>query len=122
MEEERRKAQGGPFHLSIEVWGRNESPNIRDLSTSGVFIYTEKASQYKPGDEIDLVLKFPTEEETMWLQVEVSRVAEDGIGVKFLNIIPYYEEIIERCFMALSNSQNQRAKPHHFPLSDCSSS
>ena len=63
MEQERRRAPRTPFHLGIEVWGRNESPNITDLSTNGVFISSEKASQYKPGDEIDLVLKFPTEEE-----------------------------------------------------------
>ncbi len=99
MEKERRRALRTPFHLEIEVWGRDESPNITDLSTSGVFISSENASQYKPGDEIDIVLKFPTEEEAMWLQVEVSRVAEDGIGVKFLNVTPYYAEIIERCYM-----------------------
>ena len=106
MEQERRKAPRTVFYLGIEAWGRNESPNITDLSTSGVFIYTEKASQYKPGDEIDLVLKFPTEEEAMWLQVELSRVAEDGIGVKFLNVTPYYAEIIERCYMAYTDLQN----------------
>lgn len=106
MGQERRRAPRTPFHLEIEVWGRNDSPNIADLSTSGVFIYTEKASQYKPGDKIDLVLKFPTEEEAMLLQVEVSRVAEDGIGVKFLNVTPYYAEIIERCYMALTDQEN----------------
>ena len=106
MEQERRKAPRTAFYLEIEVWGRNESPDITDLGTSGVFIYTEKASQYKPGDEIDLVLKFPTEEEAMWLQVELSRVAEDGIGVKFLNVTPYYAEIIERCYMAYTDLQN----------------
>jgi len=103
MEQERRKAPRTTFHLEIEVWGRNESPNISNLSTSGVFIYTEEASQYKPGDEIDLVLKFPTEEEAMWLTAEISRVAEEGIGVKFLNLTPYYAEIIERCYMALTD-------------------
>ena len=106
MEQERRRAPRTPFHLEIEVWGRNESPNITDLSTNGVFIYTEKAYQYKPGDEIDLVLQFPTEEEAMWLQAEVSRVAEEGIGAKFLNVTPYYAEIIERCYMAFTDLQN----------------
>ena len=107
MEEERRKAPRTPFFLEIEVWGRNEDPNIRDLSTSGVFIFTEKASQYKPGDEIDLVLQFPTEEQAMLLQAEVSRVAEDGIGVKFLNLTPYYAEIIERCYTAFTGEKGR---------------
>lgn len=106
MEQERRKAPRTAFHLEIEVWGRNDLANITDLSTSGVFIYTEKASQYKPGDEIDLVLKFPTEEEAIMLKAEVSRVAEKGIGVRFLNVTPYYAEIIERCYMAFTDLQN----------------
>lgn len=42
----------------------------------------------------------------MLLQVEVSRVAEDGIGVKFLNVTPYYAEIIERCYRALTDQEN----------------
>lgn len=106
MEQERRKAPRTAFHLEIEVWGRNQSSNIADFSTSGVFIYTEKTSQYKPGDELDLVLKFPTEEEAMLLKAEVSRVAEDGIGVKFLNVTPYYAEIIERCYMAFKDPKD----------------
>ena len=106
MEQERRMAPRTPFHLPIEVWGRNEFPRITDLSTSGVFISSEKASQYKPGDEIDLVLQFPAEEEAMLLQVEVRRVAEEGIGAKFLNVTPYYAEIIERCYMVFSDLQN----------------
>ena len=89
MEEERRKSSRTPLYLEIEVWGRDESTSIRNLSTSGVFIFTDKTSQYKPGDEIELVLKLPTEEEAMLLRGEVSRVTEDGIGVKFLNLTPY---------------------------------
>ena len=106
MEEERRKSSRTPFYQEIVVWGREESPSIRNLSTSGVFIYTESASQYKPGDEIDLVLKLPTEEEAMLLQVEVIRVTADGIGVKFLNLTSYYAEIIERCYAALRDQLN----------------
>ena len=106
MEEERRKSSRTPFYLEIEVWGRDKSTSIRNLSTSGAFIYTEKVSQYKPGDEIDLLLKLPNEEEAMLLQVEVSRVTEDGIGVKFLNLTPYYAEIIERCYVALRDQLN----------------
>ena len=108
MEEERRKSSRTPFYLEIEVWGRDESTSIRNLSTSGVFIYTEKVSQYKPGDEIDLLLKLPNEGEAMLLQVEVSRVTEDGIGVKFLNVTPYYAEIIERCYGAFRDLPNPK--------------
>jgi Tfp pilus assembly protein PilZ len=106
MEEERRKSSRTPFYLEIEMWGQDVSSSIRNLSTSGVFIYTEEASQYKPGDKIDLVLKLPTEEEAMLLQVEVIRVTEDGIGVKFLNLTPYYAEMIKRCYTALRDQLN----------------
>ena len=98
MEQERRKLTRIPFYLEIEVWGRNDSHSIRNLSTSGVFIFTDKVSQYEPGDEIELILKLPTEEEAMLLRGVVSRVTEDGIGVKFLNLTHYYAKIIERCY------------------------
>lgn len=107
MEQERRRAPRTAFRLEVEVWGHKGPHKITDLSTSGVFIHTEKASQYVPGDGIDLVLKFPTEGEAMLLKAEVSRVTEEGIGVKFLNLTPYHAEIIEKCYKAFSDTAPQ---------------
>ncbi len=107
MEDERRRAPRTAFRLEVEVWGHQGTHKIEDLSTSGVFIHTERPSQYKPGDEIDLVLKFPTEGEAMLINARVSRITEEGIGVKFINLTSYYAEIIEKCYDALSDTKGE---------------
>lgn len=104
MEEERRRSPRTTFRLEVEVWGHQGPHKITDLSTSGVFIHTENSSQYKPGDEVDLVLKFPTEGEAMLIKAEVSRITEEGIGVRFVNLTPYYAEIIEKCYETFSDT------------------
>jgi hypothetical protein len=107
MEDERRKAPRTAFRLEVEVWGHQGPHKITDLSTSGLFIHTETPSQYKPGDEIDLVLKFPTEGEAMLINARISRITKEGIGVKFVNLTPYYAEIIEKCYDALEDASPQ---------------
>lgn len=107
MEDERRKAPRTAFRLEVEVWGHQGPHKITDLSTSGVFIHTEAPSQYKKGDEIDVVLKFPTEGEAMLIKAKISRITEEGIGVKFINLTPYYAEIIEKCYDALDDADSE---------------
>lgn len=107
MEDERRIAPRTPFRLEVEIWGHKGPHKITDLSPGGVFIHTERASQYRPGDEVDLVLKFPTEGEAMLIKAQIARVTEEGIGVKFINLTPYYAEIIERCYDALSGTTSE---------------
>lgn len=107
MDDERRKAPRTALRLEVEVWGHQGPHKITDLSTSGVFIHTETPSQYKPGDEIDLVLKFPTEGEAMLIKARISRITKQGIGVTFINLTPYYAEIIEKCYDALDDVNSQ---------------
>lgn len=107
MEDERRKAPRTALRLEVEVWGHQGPHKITDLSTSGVFIHTEATSQYKPGDEIDLVLKFPTEGEAMLIKAQISRITKEGIGVKFINLTAYYAEIIEKCYDTLDDTNSQ---------------
>ena len=107
MKDERRRAPRTTFRLEVEVWGRQGPHKIEDLSTSGVFIHTESPSQYKPGNEIDLVLKFPTQGEAMLIKAQVSRITEEGIGVKFIDLTPYYAGIIEKCYDALRDANSE---------------
>jgi hypothetical protein len=39
----------------------------------------------------------------MLIKARVSRVTEAGIGVKFINLTPYYAQIIEKCYDTLSD-------------------
>ncbi len=104
MTQEERKAARVDFRLELEIWGHRGPNIVMDLSTSGFFIQTENPSQYKTGDEIDLVLKFPTEEEAMLLKAQVARITSSGIGAKFINITPHYAKIIEDCYNAFQDT------------------
>jgi hypothetical protein len=96
MEQKERKAPRIDFNLEIEIWGWGHS-TITDLSTTGVFIYSGKSSQFKEGEGIDLLMKFPGEEEPMLVKAEVVRVAAEGIGVRFTNLPEAYAKVIEDC-------------------------
>jgi len=104
MAQEERKTTRVDFRLELEIWGHRGPNNIMDLSTSGLFIQTENPSQHKPGDEIDLVLKFPTEEEAMLLKAQVVRINNSGIGAKFINLTPHSAKIIEDCYKAFKDT------------------
>jgi hypothetical protein len=94
---EKRKSFRIDYELEIEVWGRRGPNKIANLSTRGVFIYSAKPSQFKPGDEIDIVLNFPFEEEAMKIKAQVVRVTDLGIGVEFMNLGFGHIRALERC-------------------------
>ena len=102
-EEERRNAPRAPSRLEVEVWGRSGENRITNLSVLGAFIYTEAAAKFRPDDEVDLVLTFPTEDEAMLLKGQVKHVTEKGIGIQFvkltsdhINVIAKYYSILRR--------------------------
>jgi len=105
-EEERRDAPRVPSRLEVEVWGSSGENEITDLSVTGAFIYTEATSQFQPDDEVDLVLKFPTEEEAMLVKGQVKRVTERGVGVEFVKLTSEYIRVIAKFYSTL-----RRAKP-----------
>ena len=106
MEQERRKAPRTNFSLEVEVWGHKGPNKIADLSTGGVFIYAERPSEFQVGDKIDLVLKFPTQQEAMLLKAQVSRVTDDGVGVKVTELTPEHAKIIEDCYNAFHEADS----------------
>jgi Tfp pilus assembly protein PilZ len=72
----------------------------------GVFIKTEKISQYIPGDEIDLITKFPIRDEAMMLKGQVARVSDEGIGVRFTGLNPNQADVIGDCISSYRDWQN----------------
>jgi hypothetical protein len=105
MGQERRGAPRAAIRLEVEVWGHHGPNKISDLSTRGVFIHTERPSQYRRGDEVELVLKFPTQQEAMLLKAEVSRVTNGGIGVKFNRLTLDQVKVIEGCYGAFRDTR-----------------
>jgi hypothetical protein len=105
-DKERRDAPRAPSRLEVEVWGSSGENEMTDLSVTGAFIYTEAPSQFKPDDEIDLVLKFPTEEEAMLVKGQIKRVTERGIGIEFIKLTSEYIKVIAKFYRNL-----RRTKP-----------
>ncbi len=97
-ERERRDAPRAPSRLEVEVWGRSGDTEMTDLSVTGAFIYTEASSQLKPDDEVDLVLKFPTEDEAMLVQGKVKRVTGRGVGIEFMKLTTEQIKIIAKYY------------------------
>ena len=104
-EEERRDAPRAPSRLEVEVWGNSGDGEITDLSVTGAFIYTDTASQFKPEDEVDLVLKFPTEDEAMLVKGRVKRVTGRGVGIEFMKLTREYINIIAKYYRKLRRAK-----------------
>ena len=104
-EEERRDAPRAPSRLEVEVWGNSGDGEITDLSVTGAFIYTDTASQFKPEDEVDLVLKFPTEDEAMLVKGRVKRVTGRGVGIEFVKLTREYINIIGKYYSKLRRTK-----------------
>ena len=97
-ERERRDAPRAPSRLEVEVWGASGDTEMTDLSVTGAFIYTEASSKFKPDDEVDLVLKFPTEDEAMLVKGQIKRVTERGVGIEFTKLTSEHIKIIGRYY------------------------
>ena len=108
MGQERRGAPRATIRLEVEVWGHQGPNKISDLSTRGVFIHTDRPSEYRRGDKVELVLRFPTEQEAMLLKAQVSRVTSGGIGVKFNRLTPYQVKVIEGCYDAFRDTRSPK--------------
>ena len=97
-DKERRDAPRAPSRLEVEVWGRSGDTEMTDLSVTGAFIYTEASSHLKPDDEVDIVLKFPTEDEAMLVKGQVKRVTGRGVGIEFVDLTTEQIKIIAKYY------------------------
>jgi c-di-GMP-binding flagellar brake protein YcgR len=71
---------------------------VKDLSLSGLFIQTPNSSQFKTGDEVEVVMQLPGEDKPTHLDARVRRVATNGIGVEFVRVEPKHQAALEYCF------------------------
>jgi Tfp pilus assembly protein PilZ len=86
------------FHLPVMIKGQKGLVKVLDLSLSGLFIEVRDASKFKPGDEIELVMKLPQEKSSILVKTRVARVTAQGIGVNFQDLTPKQQMSLEYCF------------------------
>jgi c-di-GMP-binding flagellar brake protein YcgR len=97
MSKEKRKDPRIDLFVQVKIKHQGLH-KVKDLSLSGLFILTPNASQFKRGEEIEVVLRLPGEDKPMYLDARVRRVATDGIGVEFVKVPPKEQAALEYCF------------------------
>jgi c-di-GMP-binding flagellar brake protein YcgR len=98
MDLEKRKNPRIDFHLELTIKGYEGSMEMRDLSLGGLLIQVDDPSHFNQGDVIHLVMLLPFEDKPIDVKAKVTRVTSEGVGVEYMNLLPYQEMIIEQCF------------------------
>ena len=98
MANEKRGNARIDFHLPVTIKGHQGLNKVKDFSMGGLFIEMEDAPQFKQGDEIDLIMKLPHENNTMQVRALVTHVTGKGIGVEFVDLSPQHAMALENCF------------------------
>ena len=97
MSEDKRKNPRIDLYVQVRIKHQGVH-KVKDLSLSGLFIQLQDTSQFKQGDEIELVMRLPEEKDPMRLNARVARVITAGIGVEFVDLPPKAEVALEYCF------------------------
>jgi hypothetical protein len=98
MAKEKRGKARIDFHLPVTIKGHQGLKKIKDFSLSGLFIEMKDTSQFKQGDEIDLVMELPHEKNPIEPKARVAHVTGEGIGVEFVDLSPQHAMTLEYCF------------------------
>jgi len=67
--------------------------DTRDISASGVFINTNM--QFKTGKSAIVVVSMPKRNSPMRLHGKITRIEKSGMAIKFDNVSPYFEKILD---------------------------
>lgn len=98
MAKEKRGKARIDFHLPVTIKGHQGLKKIKDFSLSGLLIEMKDTSQFKQGDEIDLVMELPHEKNPIEPKARVAHVTGEGIGVEFVDLSPQDAMALEYCF------------------------
>ena len=98
MDDNKRKNPRIDFYLPVTIKGHQGLGKIKDFSMGGVFVEIQDTSDFKQGDEIDLVMELPYEKNAMQVKARIARVIKDGIGVEFVGLSPQDAMALEYCF------------------------
>lgn len=79
--------------IDAVVDGKVVQSDTRDISAGGVFINT--VDTFEIDKSAKVVFTVSGDKKSFKLQGHIVRVDEDGIAIKFKNITPYYQKILE---------------------------
>lgn len=104
MNKERRLAPRIDFHHEVLIKGTKETKKIKNLSTTGAFIETNDPVQFKRGDTIEIITRFPLEKKSMLIKAKVVYVSSNGIGVEFYDLWGRKAEAVNKTFEVFKNT------------------
>jgi len=96
--EEKRKHPRIDFHLGVMIREHHGLKEIRNFGLGGVFVGTEDPSRFKSGEEVYLIMKFPSETKAMQVKSRVAHTSDNGFGVEFIDVSPKNAMSMEYCF------------------------
>jgi hypothetical protein len=98
MIDEQRKSPRIDFYLDVDVEGKKGRKKVRNFGLYGFFVQIDNPSQYIVGENIRVVMRLPSEPETLKLNARIAHVSEKGIGVEFKDLPPKEAMSLEYCF------------------------
>ena len=104
MSQDKRRDPRIDFFLQVMINGHQGPQKIKDFSLSGLFIKVQDPSRFKEGDEIDLVMKLPHENDPVRVKARIMHVTMGGIGVEFVDLQPQDAMALEYCFHVFKNT------------------
>ncbi|WP_022663891.1 PilZ domain-containing protein [Desulfospira joergensenii] len=81
--------------LGIDIAGGNRviQSDTRDISATGVFINT--TGRLDPAGTVQVVFSLPKYEKPFKLQGEITRIEKNGIAIRFREVSPYFNQILD---------------------------
>ncbi len=98
MEKEKRITPRIEFHHDVIINRSRKVRKMKNFSTSGAFILTDNPSQFEQGNKISLFMKFPLEKKPMVMHAEITHIEEEGIGVRFVDLLGRNADAVEYNF------------------------
>lgn len=98
VRQEKREYPRLDFHCPVIILGSRGVNMITDISTGGVFIEMKKSSAHHVGQFVSLIIKLPTENDSIRVKAKVTFVNYRGIGCKFIDLSVGNEDAIKYCF------------------------
>ena len=105
--EERRKHPRVDCDCPAIVQGFSGRARVSEISPAGSFVECEGglSSEFQVGQTLNLVVKFPTEDETLDLKVKVTRAENRGIACELVAPERRHVEAIQRFFDFVKETQ-----------------
>lgn len=93
---EQRKHPRYSCHLDVICNNRVKGTISKDISLHGMFIKTNPAL-FKKGDEFYITIDTPTRPVPIEIKSKVVRIADEGVGVEFVDLTTFDLENLTEC-------------------------